>query len=363
VDAAHGVPAGGFLTDDRGGLVPRVKSAARDLRRRHFWIEHIVQAWTRFTENNGNQYAAAITYFSFLVIFPVVLLGVSVAGFVLRNNMDLQDRLFRRVTESLPGGFGTTVQDSITQAIKQRTSVGIVGLVGVLLAGLGWIANLRAAINAVWGVRPPKRNMVKAKLADLLMLAGLGLGAVVSLALTVVGTSLTDQVLRAVDLDRVFGVHTLVKVLGIALAMAGDMLLFAWLLVRLPRASVPPRVVLRGALLAAVGFEILKIVGTYYISRVTRSPTAGIFGSVIGVLVWIDLVARYLLFSASWTATGVRVAPATSAPAVSLEKVSTIGGRRGASPLAVAASLVGAGAALGGGVVAWLTSRRRRSSR
>ena len=126
-----------------------------------------------------------------------------------------------------------------------------------------------------------------------------------SIGLTAVGTALTDHVLRAAELDDVTGMHVLVKVFGIALAVVGDVLIFAWLLVRLPGADLPARVVLRGALLAAVGFEVLKVVGAYYIARVTRSPTVGVFGSVVGVLVWIYLVARHLLYCAAWTATAI----------------------------------------------------------
>ena len=51
-------------------------------------------------------------------------------------------------------------------AVRSRASFGLVGLFGLLLAGLGWIGNLRAAINAVWDERPPARNIVLAKLAD-----------------------------------------------------------------------------------------------------------------------------------------------------------------------------------------------------
>jgi membrane protein len=93
-----------------------------------------------------------------------------------------------------------------------------------------------------------------------------------------------------------------VKLLGIALAVAGDMIIFWWVLVRLPQVDLPGRVALKGALLASVGFEILKIVGSYTIAHTANSPTAGPFAGVIAILIWIQLVARWLLFSCAWTA-------------------------------------------------------------
>ncbi|MEP6598612.1 MAG: inner membrane protein YhjD [Actinomycetota bacterium] len=346
----------------RMGLGRRWKRA----KARHRWLEHLVVAYQRFTENNGNQYAAAITYFSFLAIFPLVLLGVAIAGFVLNSHPDLLKDLSDNITASLPGDFGKKLKDSINTAIANRTSVGLVGLLGVLITGLGWIGNLRAAYNAVWGVELPKRNAVKKKLSDLLVLIGLGIGAVVSIGITIVGTALSGRVLSALSLDTVPGAQLLAGVASLAIAIVADVLIFAWLLVKLPATEVRFGMVVRGAILAAVGFEVLKVVGTYYIARVNSSPTAGVFGSVIGILVFIDLVSRYQLFCAAWTATGIESVEAPAAaldrgePPVPADLPTRTPGPQIISPVSVATSLVGAGAALGGAAVAWLASRRRR---
>jgi membrane protein len=273
------------------------------LKERYTWLRHVVAAWNLMQRNNGNLYAAAITYFSFLALFPLILLAVSVTGFVLHSDQHLQQQLFAHVTENVPGAFGKTLKRSLHTAIDNRSGVGIVGLVGVLLTGLGWIGNLRSAIHGVWGTPPPQQNFLKARLANLLVLAGLGIGVLLSVGLTVIGTSLTDQILRALSLEHVTGSAFLLKLLGIALAIGGDLIIFWWLLVRLPQMDVPTRIAVRGALLAAVGFEILKILGSYTIAHTANSPTAGPFAGIIAVLVWIQLVARLLLFACAWTAT------------------------------------------------------------
>jgi membrane protein len=336
-----------------------VSRRLRATRERYGWIDHAVIAWERFRDGHGNHYAAAITYFSFLALFPLLLLAVAVVGFVLQANPDLQQRLFDSITSNLPGEFGTTVKNSIDAAVRARAGVGVLGLVGVALTGLGWVGNLRAAINAMWCVEPAKRNFFQAKLANLVVLAGLGLATLVSIGLTAAGTAFTDKILSAAGLDDVPGVPVLVTILGIVLAVAGDMVIFAWLLVRLPGADVPARAVLQGALLAAVGFEVLKIVGAYYIQQVTHSPAVGIFGSVIGILVWIYVVARYLLLCAAWSATSVRPPEA----AVEAPPAPAPPPARAVSPLGIASWLFGAGAAVGGGAVAALSMRRRRRDR
>jgi membrane protein len=351
---------------DRPGRIAQLKSSAgarwAALVTRYTSLRHVVSAWALLQRNNGSQYAAAITYFSFLALFPLLLLAVSVTGFVLHAHPGTEQDLFRHVTEKVPGSFGTTLNKSLQTAIDNRSSVGIVGLAGVLLSGLGWIGNLRSAIDGVWGRPPAKVNFVKAKIGNLFVLAGLGLGIVLSLGLTVVGTALTDQILQALGLDDLPGSHVVLKVLGIAIAVAGDMIIFWWLLIRLPQMDVPPRVALKGALLASVGFEILKIVGTYTIASTAHSPTAGPFAGILAVLIWIQLVARFMLFSCAWTATltmADRQAAADRLPVVEPDAmVAPDEPANAISPAAVGATLVGAGA-VAGAVATWAATRPR----
>jgi len=363
--------------------VGRLRAAAtrrwQALQRARPGIAHLVASYRHYQANHGNDLAAAITYFSFLSLFPLVLLGVSVTAFVLASRPSLQSRLFGNVAANLPGGFGDTVQQAIQVAIDKRTGVGVLGLAGVALAGLGWISNLRTAIDTVWGIPARKRSFLAAKASDALVLVGLGVGVLVSVGLTAGGTAASSLLLRAVGLQDVTGAGTLTWLLGIGLGIAGSMVVFGWLMIRLPDIRVPRRVAVRVTLLAAVGFEVLKLVGTYYIARTASSPAAAVIGPVVGVLVWIYLVARYLLFCVAWAATAATAtagaAGMTGSPAALLADRPAAGAvpdnRRssGISPARVAAGLLSAGAALGAGSLAavrWWRSRataRRRSAR
>ena len=81
----------------------------------------MVAAYGLLGRNNGNQYAAAITYFSFLALFPLLLLAVAITGFVLSRTPALQRSLFAHITSAIPGGFGTTLNDCDQAAIDNRT--------------------------------------------------------------------------------------------------------------------------------------------------------------------------------------------------------------------------------------------------
>ena len=55
--------------------------------------------------------------------------------------------------------------------------------------------------------------------------------------------------------------------------------------------------------MGAVGFEVLKLLGTFLIARTTENPMYATFGVVVGLLVWINFVSRVLIYAAAWTAT------------------------------------------------------------
>jgi membrane protein len=354
-------------------LVARLKAALTrwwvGLRQSWRWLDHVVRAWERYRKNAGNYLAGGIAYFSFLALFPIVLLGVSIAGFVLHARPDTLQNLYDTIEKNAPGGLGNTIQTAIQTAIRFRTSVGLIGLVGTLFAGLGWVANLRLASSLVWGTGWVKRPFLKAKIADGIILVGMGIALLISLALTAGGTALSSFILDHTALGSVPGSQFLTPIVGIVVAIAADIVIFGFLLIRLPRASVPPGLAFRGALLAAIGFEILKIIGAYYLSIVGRSPAASAFGSVLGVLIFFNLVFRFLLFCMAWIATAMESVeapkPAALRPAVPppAEPVEPTPAPTGPSPTVVAGTLVGAGAAVGVGSVTaaslWRRARRR----
>jgi membrane protein len=172
--------------------------------------------------------------------------------------------------------------------------------------------------------------------------------------LTAVGTALTSTLVSHLGLSDVPGVGVGTRIVGLLLATAADVLLFLFVLVRLPHTHVSLRVGLVGAVVAAVGFEILKVAGTYTIAASAHSATAGPFAGLIAVLVWVQLVARLVLFCTALTVVRSRVPQAF----VPYEPVAGRSEPEGPSAVAVGAGLVGVGAVTGAAVTAYLLRRR-----
>ena len=124
-------------------------------RLRHTGFDHLVRAGERYIETHGNHYAAAITYFSILALVPLLMVAFASVALVLQSNPDLLAQLKAQAGKALPAGLDQTLSSVIDQAITSATTVGVVGMVFALVAGLGWMTNFRDALSVQWGHDQP----------------------------------------------------------------------------------------------------------------------------------------------------------------------------------------------------------------
>src|SRR6195952_1430286 len=280
--------------------VDAVQSGVTTLRKHRPFLDHTIRAWSRYQGDGGDRLAAAVTYFGFLSFFPLIALLFSIAGFVVDAYPDAQNRLAEEINNFLPGLADKLDVTTIGQA---KVATGLVGLAGLLFAGLGWIDALREAIRAMWHHNVQAGNIVVKKLVDIAVLAGLGLPLLASVVVTGVSSAAMSWFLDLVGLGNNVAARVALRVVGIGLAVLVDFAVFVYLFTRLPRLTTPFRRVFKGALLGAVGLEILKVVGSLLVSRTTNNPVYGAFAVVVGLLIWINLVSRFVLFTAAWTVT------------------------------------------------------------
>ncbi|MBW0103386.1 YihY/virulence factor BrkB family protein [Pseudonocardia sp. KRD-291] len=262
----------------------------------------MVRAGARYTENHGDHYAAAITYFSILALVPLLMVAFAVAGFVLRGSPDLLQRLQAGITESAPGGIGELLGSVVTTATTQAGAIGAIGLLGALYSGIGWMSNLREALSEQWGQRDDAPPMLKRLGFDLLALIGLGLALVASFAISAVGGSLGEFLLGLVGLGDVGWARFLLFVGTLVLGLAANWLVFLWVIARLPREPVTLRSAMKAAVFGAIGFKLLQVVMVFYLGSVTSSPAGAAFGGILGLLVFIFFTSRFLLFVTAWAA-------------------------------------------------------------
>jgi membrane protein len=266
------------------------------------------RAWARYTAVHGNVIAGGIAYFAFFSLFPAMALGFTVFGLLLGGEGDLRVRLVQYVNDNLGS---TVLGDRVGQPgivnVEQLTApgvltaAGVLGVITLVLSGLGWIGALRDGVQAVFAVRE-QTNVVVLKLVDLLVLAAAGFAVIASVALTVVVGLAADQVLAAFGLGGGSLSGRAVTLAGELVLTVVDAVIFTLLFQRLAGVALRTRDAVTGGLVAAVGFTVLKLSGSLLLQVAARNRFLAAFGVLIGLLVWMNLVARMTLVAAAWSA-------------------------------------------------------------
>lgn len=286
--------------------VDRVTAGFARARERWGWLDHIVRAVGHYMDNQGNVFAGAVTYYGFLSVFPLLILAYSILGFITGDDPVVTREVTDALEQIFPGLVGTTDDAPINVARFQDAArtASVIGSVTLIYTGLVWMGTLRVSLQAVFTLpQSAQPGILPGILWDLVSLAVLGVTLIVSVSLSAVATAVTDRVLDVLGLDALPGYALLLRLLGIALGIGVSTLLFFAMYRLLPRPELPNRALLEGALLGAVGFEVLKAAATLLISFALRSPTAAVAGTFVVLLVWINFFSRLIFLGGAWAAT------------------------------------------------------------
>lgn len=274
------------------------------LRDKWEWFDHVMRMNERFGTMGGNQYAAGITYFSVLSMFPILMLLFAGLGFALANNAELLEEVQTRISEMASGEMGTTLNEILETAIAQRGAIASIGTLTALWSGLGWMNNLRYGVSKMWRVDPTKEGFLAAKLKDLVGLIGLLIAFVVAFGVTAVGASgLTGTVIEKVGLSHVPGISYLSFGVALLVGLLANFLVFLWLIKFMPRTKVPMRSAIHASMIGAVAFEVFKQLANMFFSNGLSNPAGATFGPIIGIMVLLYFIWRILLYCSAWAAT------------------------------------------------------------
>ena len=334
---------------------PKKPSKLDQLRAQYEWLDHLLRAGKSYTDNHGNHYAAAVTYFSVLAMFPLLMVGFAAAALFLRSHPEMIAQIKQSITSSAPG-VGATLGTVIDSALKSAGTVGVVGLLVALYSGLGWMSNLREALSAQWNQPDAPPKFVRRLGVDLAALIGLFLALALSAGVLAVG-GLARPIVDWLGLGGQHWLGPVIKLVVTIVGLLANALVFLWAIARLPREPVTWRSATKAALAGAIGFEVIKQVMLIYIVRVTHSPAGALFGPVLGLMIFIFTVSRFILFLTAWAATAKENQIAEPPPAPGPSVIHSSVTVRGGAGVGAAASLVGAGA-LAGLATAVLTRRK-----
>lgn len=284
-------------------LKERAKLKLDLARRQSPLLDHAIGTQEHYTAVKGSMQAGAVTYFAFLSFFPILALAFFVVGYVAKVYPDAQADLLTAIDSVLPNMVGDGQGQIPLDSIRNKAStVGLIGLAGVLYSGLGWLSGMRTALLTVFEKPEDEQpNFVMGKLRDLLTLAVIGLTLVLSVGVSGLVTGFSAQLLEWLNLDD--GLSPLLRLIGLAVGVAANVVLFYALFRLLAAPDLSTKALLSGALLGAIGFEVLKFLSNLLLSMTEGQPAFQAFGIALILLVWINYFSRVVMYAAAWART------------------------------------------------------------
>lgn len=207
-------------------------------------------------------------------------------------------------TTCCPAWLDPGTASSISPPFRTPPGPSACGVLTLLYSGLGWLSALRLSLLEVFTLPPEAgRNFVVGKVVDFVALLILGGVLVLSVSLSTAVTSFTADVLSWLSIADVPGTGLLVRALAVALGLLSSAVLFFAMFSILSKPDLPRTALARGAAVAAVLFEVLKLVATLLIRLASHNPATAVLGTSLVLLVWINYFSRVTIFGAAWAVT------------------------------------------------------------
>lgn len=248
--------------------------------------------WTRL--------AAAITFVSFLALFPLITVAAAIGAALLSTGQlhTLQNKIAAQVP-------GISDQLDLNTLVNNAGTVGIVAGAALLFTGIGWVGSMRDCLRAVWEIdNADEGNPLLRKLKDGGILLGMGGAVLASFGASAIGSSAVGWIADRTGLHDSGWGGALLQAAAFALAVLADFLVLLYVLTLLPGVEPPRHRLITAGLIGAFGFELLKLLLSGYMQGVASKSTYGAFGVPVALLLWISFTVKLLLYCAAWTATG-----------------------------------------------------------
>jgi membrane protein len=259
------------------------------------------QAGAAWLADNAPRFGAALAFYTLFSLAPVLIVAVSVAGFVFGEKA-AQGEIVRQF-QGLMGTQGASAIETIIQSTN-RPALGVVattlGLLTILVGASGAFNELQDALNTIWKVDSTTTSFwvvtIRQRFFSLGLVVATGFLLLTSLVVT---AALSGAERFASNLLPLSGV--LLESINFVFSFVMITILFALIFKFIPSTTVPWRDVQMGAAVTSLLFTAGKAVIGFYLGHSALTSAYGAAASLVVFLVWIYYSAQILLFGAEMT--------------------------------------------------------------
>jgi membrane protein len=267
------------------------------------WMGVLKRTFKEFSDDNCTDWAAALTYYGLLALFPAIIALVSVVSLV-GDPQKTTDALLDIVRDLGPETAVQTFEGPIQQVVGAQSTAGIaliLGLAGALWSASGYVSAFSRASNAIYEVEEGRPFWKLRPLQILITLVAVVMVAIVAVGLVVTGP-LAESVGSAIGIgDTAVTIWSIAKwpVMIIIVSLIFSLLYYATPNVKQPKFSW----FTMGGFVALVIWVIASVAFAFYVANFgSYNKTYGSLGAVISFLVWLWITNCAILFGAEFNA-------------------------------------------------------------
>jgi YihY family inner membrane protein len=252
---------------------------------RHTPLAFVFGVVKKYGDDNGGVLVSNLAYSAFVAIFPLLLVLVTILGYVASVDQTFRTDVLNAVASQVP-----LIGHTLTENVHQLHRASIIGLiVGLLLLIWGASGLAQAGLftmEQVWNLPGPARPGYVQRLGRAgLFLCLLGGGVIVTTGLASLANYLPNGLAFKIPLEVVTAAFSAGMFLGAFRALT-------------PK-GVPTRKLLPGAIMGGILWTVLQVLGTYLVHHFLHSDSVyGVFATVLGLLAWVYLATEITVYSA-----------------------------------------------------------------
>lgn len=275
-----------------------------------WWSTRPGRTLALYLESRGPLLARGMSFSAVFSVFAAIYVFFTIFGIVFESSPLLRDAVVEGLSSTIPGLIDTGSGGAVN--VDALFDVQVLGISGLIVLGIltftasGWLRSFRDGVRTIFGLPRKDRGFLLMRLIDVALIFALGVLMILSAAFSVISTHALGLMATWLDPDNAHTWGWTLVVLGLVVALLIDVLVFFMLFRMQSRIPVGNRVVLRAALLGAVGFAVLKFLGAELASGAGNNPLMAGFAVIIGLMLWFNLVMQWLLLTTAWIATGPR---------------------------------------------------------
>ena len=265
-------------------------------------------SFSKWQDDNCLRHGAALSYYTVLSLAPLLVILVGLIGLFFGQGTAHEQLV--QAAANLAGDKAGVLVDALLLATKRRaegTTASLLALVFLLVGATGVLVELREALDHIWMV-PPARNKQQTWLQimrEIFVTRVFTFGILLAIGLLLMASLLLAGVVRIFERWAQPYTPNALLSLGVFQPLLSFLLLLFLLITVmrwLPSRRPSLRMVLPGAVLAAVLFQVGKSVIGIYLESTFTASVYGAAGSVVALMIWVYYSSLIVLFGAevSW---------------------------------------------------------------